>query len=202
MLHLIIKLALIIAVICLVPITLICAQSYDDSELRAFLTPPEGCPAPCFMGIRPGVTTAEEAIAILNNSDWIRGNPQLNTQLSTHWPWSNQRSPWIDAQVDGALQVVDDKVDYLTIRTQLRVGDIMALLGQPDDKQFIPWAILYGPGSAYQYSAWYGETGLEIVTTSARCPINHRLFQSKTVIRVRSTPPKWQPDLGRPPCPT
>ena len=40
------------------------AQPYDDSELRAFLTPPEGCPAPCFMGIRPGVTTREEALTI------------------------------------------------------------------------------------------------------------------------------------------
>lgn len=36
---------------------LIHAQPYDDSQLRAFLTPPEGCPAPCFMGIRPGITT-------------------------------------------------------------------------------------------------------------------------------------------------
>ncbi len=29
------------------------AQPYDDHELRELLLP-EGCPAPCFMGIRSG----------------------------------------------------------------------------------------------------------------------------------------------------
>jgi hypothetical protein len=40
------------------------AQPYDDHELRELLLP-AGCPAPCFMGIRPGVTTVEEAVKIL-----------------------------------------------------------------------------------------------------------------------------------------
>jgi hypothetical protein len=52
-------------------IGIIRAQPYDNSDLSAFLTPPEGCPMPCFMGIRPGVTTVEEAIAILEAHEWI-----------------------------------------------------------------------------------------------------------------------------------
>jgi len=50
-------------------IFLIRAQTYDDVELRTFLTPPEGCSAPCFMGIRPGETTVGEAIALLNANE-------------------------------------------------------------------------------------------------------------------------------------
>src|SRR5262249_36733781 len=45
-------------------------QPLDDHELRELLLP-EGCPAPCFMGIRPGVTTEDDAIAIIKASKWI-----------------------------------------------------------------------------------------------------------------------------------
>ncbi len=57
--------ALLLSGLFLLPVLLIRAQPYDDGGLRAFLTPPEDCPAPCFMGIRPGVTTTEEALEIL-----------------------------------------------------------------------------------------------------------------------------------------
>src|SRR5215468_1742980 len=45
------------------------AQPYDDHDLRKLLLP-EGCPAPCFMGIRPGVTTTDEAVKLLEKSGW------------------------------------------------------------------------------------------------------------------------------------
>ena len=49
---------------------LIHAQPYDDHELRQLLLP-EGCPAPCFMGIRPGVTKTSEMLQILKASGWV-----------------------------------------------------------------------------------------------------------------------------------
>src|ERR1041385_6114371 len=49
---------------------LIHAQLYDDHKLRELLLP-DGCPAPCFMGIRPGVTTMDEVPRILEKSGWI-----------------------------------------------------------------------------------------------------------------------------------
>jgi hypothetical protein len=76
------KFALVITTLCTLTLAAIRAQPYDDSELRAFLLPPEGCAAPCFMGIRPGVTTGDEAIAILERTGWIAqmdvGNPTIN----------------------------------------------------------------------------------------------------------------------------
>ncbi len=46
---------------------LIHAQSYDDHELRELLMP-EGCSSPCFMGIKAGVTTVENAVKNLEAS--------------------------------------------------------------------------------------------------------------------------------------
>jgi len=56
---------------CSLPIAIIRAQPYDDSDLRAFLTPTAGCPRLCLMGIHPGETTAAEAMAVLARHDWV-----------------------------------------------------------------------------------------------------------------------------------
>ncbi len=69
--------ALLLSVVFLLPVLLIRAQPYDDSDLRAFLTPPEDCPAPCFMDIRPGMTTAEEAVSILDAHPWVLWNKKV-----------------------------------------------------------------------------------------------------------------------------
>jgi hypothetical protein len=50
---------------------LIHTQFYDDTEVRDLLLPPATCPAPCFMGIRPGVTTYDEAVEILEAHSWV-----------------------------------------------------------------------------------------------------------------------------------
>jgi hypothetical protein len=65
------KLAILPALIFTALIGLIRSQPYDDLELREFLTPPERCPAPCFMGIRPGVTALDDALAVLRDDERI-----------------------------------------------------------------------------------------------------------------------------------
>jgi hypothetical protein len=69
---------------------LVHAQPYDDHELRELLLP-DGCPAPCFMGIRPGVTTMDEALKILEASGWIEtdkpkpSNDDFGNEISFEW---------------------------------------------------------------------------------------------------------------------
>src|SRR5262245_5048630 len=85
-------------------LVLIHAQPHDDHELRDLLLP-EGCPAPCFMGIRPGVTTMQEARNILEASGWtdhVVLNNGINLTandsfISVSWEWNDQRSPLLDA---------------------------------------------------------------------------------------------------------
>ena len=45
-------------------IVVVRAQPFDDGGLRDQLLSPT-CTVPCFLGIRPGVTTREEAILLL-----------------------------------------------------------------------------------------------------------------------------------------
>ena len=51
---------------------LIRAQPYDSGALAAFFAPPEGCPAPCWQGIRPGLTTASNETLRLLPSMGVR----------------------------------------------------------------------------------------------------------------------------------
>lgn len=53
------------------PILILRAQPYKAGDLRAFLTPPAGCPAPCFLGVQPGITRLDEAQIILEAHPWI-----------------------------------------------------------------------------------------------------------------------------------
>ncbi len=102
---------------------LIHAQPYDDHELRELLLP-EGCPAPCFMGIRPGVTTMDEAVKLLNASSWIK---QITFRSSTYisWNWSTQSPNWVDKTIEGSVSIYNDTITYMELGTLLYLGDIL-----------------------------------------------------------------------------
>ena len=195
MLRLLLRPLLLLIVFLTLPIALIRAQLYDDNDLRVILTPPEGCPVPCFMGIRPGLMTPEEANRILEGLGW--------TQTDTQWPARSSRSLysqqsfWADVQVDGIMGETEDGSAYVEIRTPARVGDIRLLLGAPDKEQYRVWAA----GSTFQYSAWYAEAGVEVVVNGV-CPVGSGPFNfsTPTLIRLRNTPPLWQVDTNRIPC--
>jgi hypothetical protein len=128
------KLALFLTLFFAACIGLIRAQLYDDSELRAFLTPPEGCPIPCFMGIRPGVTTAEEALAILEAHEWV-GEITFLPPERFAWKWNGRqpemlnRSSGID---DGHISLNPDNTVYLVVvPTRIRFGDISLFYNHP-----------------------------------------------------------------------
>lgn len=147
------RLALLVAVGCLVSVLLIHAQSYNDSELRAFLTPPEGCPAPCFLGIRPGLTTAAEAITMLEAHEWIAGvqlevNQDAPMQFiygRLNWNWRENAPGLLDRSQQSHVILVwesySNREDHLEkdvfvgaihIFTQSRIYLAQQLLGEPD----------------------------------------------------------------------
>src|SRR5262245_29374883 len=69
------------------------AQPYDDADLRAFLTPGDDCRMPCFLGIRPGVTTLEEAAGILQAHEWV-GDITIENYPHGDMPWGFVRWNW------------------------------------------------------------------------------------------------------------
>jgi len=151
-----VKLTLLPALIFAALIGLIRSQPYDDSQLRAFLTPPDGCPAPCFMGIRPGVTTADEAIAILENHHWV-GNITINRNHAQHirsieWRWSGQKPSLLR---DGAFLVIDADqmlVRSIDIPTYLPLASVMTSAANPEKYYLFGERITYvQPFLAYTF---------------------------------------------------
>ncbi len=82
----------------LLPVLLIHVQPNNASEIRAALIPPEDCATPCFMGLRPGVTTTEEAVAILNAHPWVEAYSLAKSDGGTYplltWAWSDVAPVW------------------------------------------------------------------------------------------------------------
>jgi hypothetical protein len=82
-------------------ILLIRTQYYDNRAIRQLLQT-DGCPAPCFLGIRPGVTTASDAIVLLQQSQWVK--PETIAYMEWDkgggavWTWNKHASPLLGSR--------------------------------------------------------------------------------------------------------
>ncbi len=165
---------------------LIHTHPYDDHELRQLLLP-DGCPAPCFMGIRLGVTTTDEAIAILEVSHWVdqyKYEPDV-AMISIKW---NANSPlWLtngsDNSSSGArILISDGVVDSIGLDTNLTLGEIQLAFGRSAFQQV---AVDNFEGHAYLfYSALYKDTGVvtNIFKTCEGAQAGGINFQDKLII--------------------
>lgn len=152
MLQLVMRLALVVVVVCVVPVALIRAQPVDDSEIRAFLALPERCPAPCFMGIRPGVTRGHEALAILASQSAIVDQVDA---YSIRFRASHPRS-LVDDRHTSTIRLQSNRVFSMNIQTEITLGELWAAYGQAD------WGLrTYQTGSSsIYYTIGYDDTSL------------------------------------------
>jgi hypothetical protein len=113
------------------------ALAYDAAYfdgLRAFLQP-DHCPAPCFQGIRPGVTTAEEALTILNSSPLVH-----HVQVGDHvvwWDWDERLAAYVYIHATGVnhpwlTSDTNDVVDRVSVISSVPFVDLWILFGKPD----------------------------------------------------------------------
>jgi hypothetical protein len=128
---------------------LICAQPYDGRALAAFVSPPNGCPIPCWQGIRPGVTTAVEALYLLEQNPWVGQIKRGEFVIS--WTWSGQQPPFVDAAHEGLLGLTGGIVRQVRIQTLIPFGDLWALLRPPERARLVR---PLSRASAYQI-AWF-----------------------------------------------
>ena len=111
---------------------LIHAQPYDNHLLRQLLLP-EGCPAPCFMGIRPGLTTADDAMKILSATGWVDQYHYEQSSAHLSIKWNDKRPAWLangDLYGGSALWIQDGVVVQVGLQTNIRLGDIQLVEGQ------------------------------------------------------------------------
>jgi hypothetical protein len=172
------RIALIAVVLMLgmfsLPIAIIRARPYDDSDVRAFLAPAEGCFRACFMGIQPGQTTAEDALAVLEGHDWVADVEivQLRDQRLTtlpdfgglSWEWTGQQPALIDARQRGTIEIYASRAGRGRLPTHITLGDLWLVMGQPD-RRFL----FLLKDHVAQLEAVYADLGL-VVTATWRCP--------------------------------
>ncbi|MCC6895454.1 MAG: hypothetical protein IT321_21710 [Anaerolineae bacterium] len=138
MTHFYLRLTLLPIILLTAVVVVIRSQPYDDYEVRQILFP-TGCPAPCFMGIRPGVTTMEEAVAILEASEWVDAFEYQTLMVDNDmvmWTWSDQKPKWMSASSRGELRSIQNLetrlVDMITIDDFSQLGVVFSTLGAPD----------------------------------------------------------------------
>lgn len=140
-----------------------------DSSLRAALEASENCPAPCWLGIRPDITSAREAEILLRAHPWIVDLSASPAIIA--WHWSASAPAYIDTARQGLLYVANQQVK--TVRVPLRVpfGDVWAIFGVPSR------TLLVRPVSrttAYQIAS-YEELGVGVIS-SLSCPAGPTVF--------------------------
>jgi hypothetical protein len=119
-------------------IGLIRAQPYIPDALDLFLTPPPGCKVPCFMGVQPGQTTVEQALAILRANDAItqvQVRRPYYAQHSVNWRWVNDLEHYEPYSfVVEAGRIVWPSIPWeawFTIPHDTTLGDVQLILGEP-----------------------------------------------------------------------
>ncbi len=161
--------ALLLSGLFLLPLLLIHAQPYDDGGLRDFLTPPDGCLAPCFIGIQLGETSADDAVAVLDEQPWVLwGDESLKsyrTPRQLSWEWSEAAPVWLQQDAPALATLFDDQVGLIAFQTRISRAEFLLAYGPPDKFRLFPNddIVTVPPRGVYQYEAWYGDLGVRVL---------------------------------------
>jgi len=117
-------------------IGLIRARPFQADDIYTFLQAPEGCPAPCWQGIRPDATDMDTARRLLRAHPWVAyvddhfyGNSD-NGWLT--WHWSGAQPPLNMRSGDDRLGVSISTIKSISIETRIRYGDLWLAFGASD----------------------------------------------------------------------
>ncbi len=104
-------------------------QVRDDAPLRALLLPPEGCPAPCFLGVRPGASDTTAALEQL-----AAHLPGAAAQPRISYSVRLAASPG-RGEVEARLLTAGERVAAVlwTPAPPLTLGDMLLALGPPPE---------------------------------------------------------------------
>jgi hypothetical protein len=132
MLHTTLRLSLLLTLALLLPVLVIRAQPYEDGGIYALFVPP-GCDQPCFIGIRPGLTTLDEARGLLERHAWVSGATLYRDTggqpRNMTWDWNGLAPAALDSA--GVLTIANNRVLTLSLRTRISFGDWWLVFGQP-----------------------------------------------------------------------
>jgi len=110
----------------------------DDASIRTLLLPPDGCPAPCFMNVRAGITDSTEAAQLITKHIWAQSPPfyigSYNDMYARYilWQWSGQQPSGVDTRRQGQMRIYKDQTLSMVVDTTLPLGAVWLVLGATD----------------------------------------------------------------------
>jgi hypothetical protein len=170
------------------------AQPILDNGARDFLSADgTGClnQSPCFLGIQPGETSADDAFAILDNHTWVeqfyiyRGMESDSGLVQ--WTWSGAQPDYIDGIYPASMWFQDSRVSWVEVDLNLTFGDIWLMLDAPQTGRIYLMATT--PARAFQLVD-YANGGLQ-VHTEFECPLRLASFW-RAAVRVTAADPHEQ----------
>ena len=173
----------------LLPVCLIRAQPYADNGLQAYFEA-QDCPAPCFMGIQPGVTPLYRADLILEGHEWV-GHVERNMNTLVGEPatlrctWSGRQPGFFANGAYGSVRSDNGVfVDELLIELKPSLGDIWLSLGPPQAYDIAP--VTSGLlGDALGLITHYPNFAILGITN---CPFYTSFWHSGVAIRIQRVP--------------
>lgn len=173
-------------------------------DLGDFLTS-DDCPAPCFMGIQPGVTTAKEAIALLEGHPWVGQVIPYNAGDPSHlwWVWGDAAPDFLrrvkpnNAQfpVHGEVRTVNRVVSSIGFDIDLTLNDVALTWGIPAESRLIFGGILLIPDpSRHSITAFPYERRGFWASGSTDCPYDQNIWETPVTLRI--TNQFHEPSLG------
>jgi hypothetical protein len=188
-----VKLLLILTGIFSLLISAVVVLAYDDayfSDLSLFLEPPRDCPAPCFMGIQPGQTTLDEAIALLESHAWVKDVRAYIGDLTQYeglvcWSWSGKQPAFINAETYLSpclhTQRGTSLIAGISIPAAISFGEVW-LLYKP--QQMILTDFTKRKAEAY-YTGVYLQNTLYITASPLTCPIDvSDIWDKPTIVEI------------------
>ena len=157
-------------------------QWHPSGDAQALFEPAqEDCASTCFIGIRPGVTTVQEALVILRDHEWI-ASPRLNASGRGYgdirWDWSGLQPAWIDTAYPNRATFYWDQedpiilnpeqsvIETLSLYTSIRMYNAQTWLGEPDSG-----TVSYHDDDTIGYAAAYHRVSSMIgISTQIPCP--------------------------------
>jgi hypothetical protein len=158
--HLFTRLTLLLTALFTTAVLVVRARPLDDGVLRALLQPPADCPMPCFMGIRPGVSAIDEALAILESHEWVERiefrRPEGSYAHFYMVTWSGQQPELIDAEKNGVIVSVYNfrlrqrivRNFRIPLRAAITLGDLYSALGKAPTTAV---EAFYGGGAVFNF---------------------------------------------------
>jgi hypothetical protein len=153
-------------------ILLIQSPAYADPDLRGLLIPPPDCAAPCFIGIRPGLTSVNAAVQQLQGNSLIQ-SIQVNS-FDRYLEKSIQAAITLPQErLQLLLDAQNGIVEGVTLSgIKLRLGDVVLMLGQPE-KVVLNDTLHRG---FITYIAFYPQYEMIVVADLPTCSVTYSTF--------------------------